>query len=44
MELYSLVLNEINRISVPILVIGLVGTGILLTIRLRFFDGEAYDR
>lgn len=38
MELYSLVLNEINRFLAPILVIGLLGTGIFLTIRLKFIQ------
>src|SRR5690625_6638176 len=38
MELYSLVIDEINRFIAPILVIGLVGTGIFLTFRLRFIQ------
>lgn len=38
MELYSLVLDEINRFLAPILVIGLLGTGIFLTIRLKFIQ------
>lgn len=38
MELYSLVIDEINRFIAPILVIGLVGTGIFLTFRLKFIQ------
>lgn len=38
MELYSLILGEINRFVAPILVIGLVGTGIFLTLRLKFIQ------
>lgn len=38
MELYSLILGEINRFVAPIMVIGLVGTGIFLTLRLKFIQ------
>ncbi len=38
MELYSLILDEINRFVAPIMVVGLVGTGIFLTLRLKFIQ------
>lgn len=38
MEIFSLIIGEINAFLAPILVIGLIGTGIFLTLRLRFIQ------
>lgn len=38
MELFSFVIGEINSFLAPILVISLIGTGLFLTLRLRFIQ------